>query len=94
VNLNVLALVALFTGGLLVFSCAGASGGARRAQFALLRVLACRGGGLVAAAAARGRVGGALGAASACPRLHSAGFVLRHFGAELGGGYFRGLAPR
>ena len=39
VNLNVLALVALFTGGLLVFSTQALAVVRRRAQFALLRVL-------------------------------------------------------
>ena len=39
VNLNVLALVALFTGGLLVFSTQAHAVVRRRAQFALLRVL-------------------------------------------------------
>jgi len=39
VNLNVLALVALFTGGLLVFSTQALGVVRRRAQFALLRVL-------------------------------------------------------
>ena len=39
VNLNVLALVALFTGGLLVFSTQALSVVRRRAHFALLRTL-------------------------------------------------------
>ena len=42
VNLNVLALVALFTGGLLVFSTQALSIVRRRAQFALLRTLGLR----------------------------------------------------
>ncbi len=45
VNLNVLALVALFTGGFLVFSAQALSVVRRRAQFALLRVLGVTRGG-------------------------------------------------
>ena len=47
VNLNVLALVALFTGGFLVFSAQALSVVRRRSQLALLRVLGVTRGGLV-----------------------------------------------
>ena len=94
VNLNVLALVALFTGGLLVFSAQALAVVRRRAQFALLRVLGVPGRGLVALLLLEAGAVGALGAAAGLALGYaSAGFVLRHFGAELGGGYFRGLAP-
>ena len=94
VNLNVLALVALFTGGLLVFSAQALSVVRRRAQLALLRVLGVTRRGLVAMllaeAAAIGAAGSfigvALGYATAAAVLHS-------YGAELGAGYFRGLQP-
>jgi putative ABC transport system permease protein len=94
VNLNVLALVALFTGGLLVFSAQALAVVRRRAQFALLRVLGVTRRGLVAMLLAEAAAVGALGAlAGIALGYASAGLVLRHFGAELGGGYFRGLAP-
>jgi putative ABC transport system permease protein len=94
VNLNVLALVALFTGGLLVFSAQALAVVRRRAQFALLRVLGVPARGLVALLLLEAAAVGVLGAAAGLALGYaSAGFVLRHFGAELGGGYFRGLAP-
>jgi putative ABC transport system permease protein len=94
VNLNVLALVALFTGGLLVFSAQALAVVRRRAQLALLRVLGVTRSGLVAMLLAEAAAVGALGAlAGIALGYASAGVVLRRFGAELGGGYFRGLAP-
>jgi putative ABC transport system permease protein len=95
VNLNVLALVALFTGGLLVFSTQALSVVRRRAQLALLRVLGMKGRELmtmlVGEALALGVAGATLGLAL--------GFVLAQaildvVGADLGSGYFRGLTPR
>jgi putative ABC transport system permease protein len=94
VNLNVLALVALFTGGLLVFSAQALAVVRRRAQLALLRVLGVTRRGLVAMLLAEAGAVGATGAlAGLALGYAAAGVVLRHFGAELGGGYFRGLAP-
>jgi putative ABC transport system permease protein len=94
VNLNVLALVALFTGGLLVFSAQALAVVRRRAQLALLRVLGVTRRGLVSMLLAEAAMVGALGAlAGLALGYATAGVVLRHFGAELGGGYFRGLAP-
>jgi putative ABC transport system permease protein len=94
VNLNVLALVALFTGGLLVFSTQALAVVRRRAQLALLRVLGVPRRGLVAMLLAEAAAVGALGAlAGLALGYAAAGLALRHFGAELGGGYFRGLAP-
>ena len=94
VNLNVLALVALFTGGLLVFSAQALAVVRRRAQLALLRVLGVTRSGLVAMLLAEAAAVGALGAlAGIALGYASAGVVLQRFGAELGGGYFRGLAP-
>jgi len=94
VNLNVLALVALFTGGLLVFSAQALAVVRRRAQLALLRVLGVTRRGLVAMLLAEAAAVGALGALMGIGLGYaSASLVLRHFGAELGGGYFRGLAP-
>jgi putative ABC transport system permease protein len=94
VNLNVLALVALFTGGLLVFSAQALAVVRRRAQLALLRVLGVTRSGLVSMLLAEAAAVGALGAlAGIALGYAAAGVVLRRFGAELGGGYFRGLAP-
>lgn len=94
VNLNVLALVALFTGGLLVFSAQALSVVRRRAQLALLRVLGVTRRRLVAMllaeAAAIGAAGSLLGVALG---YATAAAVLRAYGAELGAGYFRGLHP-
>ena len=94
VNLNVLALVALFTGGLLVFSTQALAVVRRRAQFALLRVLGVTRRRLVASLLAEGALIGAAGSALGLV----AGFVLaeaaiRVIGPDLGSGYFRGVAP-
>jgi putative ABC transport system permease protein len=94
VNLNVLALVALFTGGLLVFSTQALAVVRRRSQLALLRVLGMTrrelASLLVLEGAIVGIVGSALGLAT--------GFILAQIavqiiGADLGAGYFRGVAP-
>ena len=95
VNLNVLALVALFTGGLLVFSSQVLSVVRRRAQFALLRVL-----GMTRRELARlvlfealrlGAAGAALGLLLGY-LLASA--LIARFGADLGAGHFNGLLPQ
>ena len=94
VNLNVLALVALFTGGLLVFSTQALAVVRRRAQLALLRVLGVtRGrllGLLVAEGALTGVVGGVLGLIGGTAIAQAA---VRLIGPDLGSGYFRGIAP-
>jgi putative ABC transport system permease protein len=94
VNLNVLALVALFTGGLLVFSTQVLSVVRRRAHFALLRVLGVTRRGLVSLLVAEGALLGVLGSSLGIP----AGFLManaavRIIGPDLGSGYFRGVAP-
>jgi putative ABC transport system permease protein len=94
VNLNVLALVALFTGGLLVFSAQALAVVRRRGQLALLRVLGMTRRALVAMLLAEAAVIGATGALAGIALGHaSAALVLQRYGAELGAGYFRGLAP-
>ena len=94
VNLNVLSLVALFTGGLLVFSAQALAVVRQRAQLALLRVLGVTRRMLVAMLLAEAAVIGALGAlAGVVLGYAGAGAALRSFGAELGAGYFRGMAP-
>src|SRR5213075_715648 len=95
VNLDVLAMVALFTGGFLVFSAQALEVARRRGEHALLRVLGLRRGELarlvLAEAAALGAAGGVLGVALGY------GFAVaaaRTVGADLGGGAFRGLFPQ
>src|SRR6185503_6039308 len=94
VNLNVLAMVALFTGGFLVFSAQALEMARRRGEHALLRVL-----GLPAPALARlclaeagllGALGGAFGVALG---YGLALLALRYAGADLGAGQFRAMAP-
>lgn len=94
VNLNVLALVALFTGSLLVFSMQALAVTRRRAQLALLRTLGLTRRRVVALIVGEAALIGLIGAAIGLP----AGFVLaelavERFGADLGAGYFRGAPP-
>src|SRR5262249_60725747 len=94
VNLNVLALVALFTGGLLVFATQALAVVRRRGQLALLRVLGLTGRRLVlmgiGEAVLLGGLGATLGLALG---LGGAQATLDLVGADLGAGHFRGLAP-
>ena len=94
VNLNVLALVALFTGGLLVFSTQALSIVRRRTQFALLRTLGVSRARLTALLAGEGALVGVAGALVGLAAGYLlADAVLRVFGADLGAGFFRGVAP-
>ena len=94
VNLDVLALVALFTGGLLVFSTEALSVVRRRSQLALLRVLGLRRRELVRLLMAEGAVLGVIGSVLGLLAGYAlAAIALRLFGADLGSGYFRGVAP-
>ncbi len=94
VNLNVLALVALFTGGLLVFSTQALSIVRRRAHFALLRTLGLSRRWLVGLLVAEGALVGVAGATVGLAGGYVlADAVLRVFGADLGAGFFRGVAP-
>jgi putative ABC transport system permease protein len=94
VNLNVLAMVALFTGGFLVFSAQALEIARRRGEHALLRVLGLKRSQIsrlvLAEAAILGGLGGALGIALGY--LAAAGAV-GAWGADLGAGAFRGVAP-
>jgi putative ABC transport system permease protein len=94
VNLTVLALVALFTGGFLVFSVLALSVSRRAPQFALLGVLGLTGKQrlhlVLLEALALGAVGSALGIALGSGL---AALALRLLGGDLGGGYFSGGAP-
>jgi putative ABC transport system permease protein len=95
VNLNVLAMVALFTGGFLVFSAQALEMARRRGEQALLRVLGLTSSGLarlcLAEAAVLGVLGGIVGVALGygCALL-----ALRYAGADLGAGQLRGIAPQ
>jgi putative ABC transport system permease protein len=94
VNLNVLALVALFTGAFLVYSLQAQSVAARRTQLAFLRVIGITRGEverlLLAESAALGVIGAALGIALG---LAVAKLALRLLGGDLGGGFFAGVQP-
>lgn len=94
VNMNVLALVALFTGGFLVFSAQALEMARRRGEHALLRVLglpAARLGRLVLLEAAMlGAAGAALGLLLG---YALAAATVRAVGADLGSGAFRGIYP-
>ncbi|WP_206245139.1 FtsX-like permease family protein [Novosphingobium terrae] len=91
VNLDMLALVALLTGGFLVYSAQALSIARRRAHFALLRVMGASRrlllGQLVAEGLLLGCVGAALGIALG---LLIAMGVLHLVGGDLGSGYFSG----
>lgn len=94
-NLTALALVALFTGAFLVYATQSLSVVRRRRELALLHAL-----GLTAAEQLRAILLGAalLGGAGAALGIVLgvlvADFGLQVFGADLGAGYFRGVAPR
>lgn len=94
VNLNVLALVALFTGAFLVFSTQALSVIRRRQHLALLRVVGMRKNQVLRQILLEG---GLLGMAGAVLGLAIgyllAGLALRFFGGDLGGGYFPGVQP-
>ncbi len=94
VNLNVLALVALVTGGFLVFSAQALEVARRRGEHALLRVLGLTRGALarlvLAEAALVGAAGAVLGLALGYAFALAA---VRASGGDLGAGLFRGLAP-
>ncbi len=89
VNLDMLALMALFTGAFLVYSTQSLAVARRRAQLALLRVIGTTRRRLVAQVliegAAQGVVGGLLGLVGG---FAFAALVLRFFGGDLGSGTF------
>lgn len=95
INLGVLALIALFTGGFLVFSTQVLAVLRRRAQIALLRVLGVTRRALVLQLLAEGAVIGAAGAVLGIACGYAiADYALAHFGADLGAGYFSGAVPQ
>src|SRR5213595_2196091 len=94
VNLNVLAMVALFTGGFLVFSAQALETARRRGEHALLRVLGLERRGIarlaLLEAAALGAIGALIGLALGYALAIAA---MRTWGADLGAGQFRNLFP-
>ena len=94
VNLNVLALVALFTGAFLVFSTQALSVLRRRAQFALLRVIGLSRRLLLWQILLEGGMLGAIGSLLGLMAGYAmAAAALAFFGGDLGGGYFPGIRP-
>ena len=94
VNLNVLAMVALFTGGFLVFSAQALEVARRRGEHGLLRVMGLTRTGVLQLvlleAAAIGAVGSAAGLALG---YALARIAVRAAGGDLGAGMFRAMTP-
>lgn len=95
VNLNVLALVALFTGGLLVFSTQALSVARRRTQLAFLRVMGTTARQVSLLVLTEGAAIGLAGAlAGVGLGLALAWLVLGLLGGDLGAGFFEGQPTR
>ena len=95
VNLNVLALVALFTGAFLVFATMALSVVRQQGELALLGVLGAPRGARLGAVLAQGAVLGAIGAVlGTALGVALATALLAAVGGDLGGGYFSGSRPR
>lgn len=90
VNLDMLALVALLTGGFLVYSAQSLSVVRRQRAFALLRTLGMPRGGVVLAVLVEGLTIGVVGAALGLVAGYALAWSALHwFGGDLGAGYFR-----
>jgi putative ABC transport system permease protein len=95
VNLDMLALVALLTGGFLVYSAQSLSVARRHRAFALLRTLGMPRGGVVAAVVVEGLAIGLIGATAGLVAGYGLAWAALHwFGGDLGAGYFRGASAR
>jgi putative ABC transport system permease protein len=89
VNLDMLALVALLTGGFLVYSAQSLSVVRRQRAFALLRTLGMPRGGVIAAVVVEGLAIGLVGAAVGLVAGYGLAWAALHwFGGDLGAGYF------
>jgi len=94
VNLGVLALVALFTGGFIVYATLALGVARQQRELALLGVLGARPRLLVAQVLGQGLLLGGAGAAlGAFAGIALAGALLAWVGGDLGGGYFAGSRP-
>jgi putative ABC transport system permease protein len=95
VNLDMLALMALLTGGFLVYSAQALSVARRRPQFALMRVLGLERRALLAQVFVEATAVGGLGAITGLVLGVGIAYGALHFmGSDLGGGYFVGAVPR
>jgi putative ABC transport system permease protein len=93
-NLDMLALIALFTGAFLVFSSQVLALLRRRPQFALLRAIGLTRTQLAVLLIAEGAVIGIAGSIlGVIAGYLVADHAVQRFGADLGAGYFRALAP-
>jgi putative ABC transport system permease protein len=93
VNLNVLAMVALFTGGFLVFSAHALEVARRRGEHALLRVLGVKKRGVARLVLMEAAILGAFGAAVGLLLGYAAAHLaVRAAGADLGAGMFQGVS--
>jgi putative ABC transport system permease protein len=94
VNLEMLAMVALLTGGFLVFSAQSLSVARRRPQFALLRVLGQGGAAQLLQVILEGGIVGLIGAVLGIALGYGLAMLALHLlGGDLGGGYFAGSRP-
>jgi putative ABC transport system permease protein len=95
VNLEMLAMVALLTGGFLVYSAQSLAVARRRPQFALLRVLGLRRRALVAQLVGEGAIIGVLGSGLGIVFGYGlADLAVTRLGADLGSGLFRAGTAR
>jgi len=95
VNLNVLAMVALFTGGFLVFSAQALEVARRRGEHALLRVLGTTRGQVARLVLMEAALLGALGSLAGLALGYAfAAVAVRASGGDLGAGMFRGVVPQ
>ena len=93
VNLNVLAMVALFTGGFLVFSAQALEVARRRSEHALLRVFGLNKRGIAVLVLQEAALLGAIGAALGLALGYAfALLAVRTAGADLGAGMFRAVS--
>ena len=93
VNLDMLALVALFTGAFLVFATQALTILQRRTEIAILRVLGVTRGGILRILLTESMVVGAVGATLGLVGGYAlASFALARFGGDLGAGYFGGAS--
>ncbi|MDP9086512.1 MAG: FtsX-like permease family protein [Pseudomonadota bacterium] len=91
VNLDMLALVALLTGGFLVYSAQSLSVVRRQRAFALLRTLGMPAGSVIAAVVVEGLAIGMVGALAGLLAGYAMAWSALHwFGGDLGAGYFGG----